>query len=228
MEAHHRSQSIRVARGGSLAPRVVDAPDLKLPSSAGAVANLLAIKPNPGPPPAEGLHSSLTLPQLPPTVIAPAPTNVARDRSRSGYSLDSVVPPAPSVRRDRTLSLPALSLPVIPPSPSVSRDRALTSPALTSGIVAPAPVNVAHDKARSAPAFSGSIIPPAPTAVSREGSRAPVQMANVAGVPPPVSAPERECLGDPKRSLPAPPVIAPPPTTDISLHPHTRCRPGLA
>jgi len=44
-QAHHRSQTIRVARGGSLAPRVVDAPDLKLPASAGAVANLLAIKP---------------------------------------------------------------------------------------------------------------------------------------------------------------------------------------
>src|SRR5258708_30602630 len=80
MEAHHRSQTIRVARGGSLAPRVVDAPDLKLPSSAGAVANLLAIKPNPGPPPAQGLPSSLTFPRLPPTSIAPPPT-VARDRS---------------------------------------------------------------------------------------------------------------------------------------------------
>ena len=89
-EAHHRSQTIRVARGGSLAPRVVDAPDLKLPSSAGAVANLLAIKPTPGLPPAEGLHSSLTLPSLPTSVIAPAPTNVARDRSRSRTARHSV------------------------------------------------------------------------------------------------------------------------------------------
>ena len=225
-QAHHRSQTIRVARGGSLAPRVVDAPDLKLPSSAGAVANLLAIKPTPGPPPAEGLHSSLTVPRLPPTVIAPAPT-VARDRSRSGYSLDSVVPPAPSVSRDRPLSLPALSLPVIPPSPGVSRDRALTAPALTSGIVAPAPVNVSHDKARSAPVFSGSIIPPAPTAVSREGSRSPVQMANVAVVPPPVSAPERESTRDPKLSLPAPSVIAPPPSTEISRDLHALASGGL-
>src|SRR3979411_650718 len=63
-QAHHRSQTIRVARGGSLAPRVVDAPDLKLPPSAGAVANLLAIKPTPGPPPAEGRDSSLPLPRL--------------------------------------------------------------------------------------------------------------------------------------------------------------------
>lgn len=226
-QAHHRSQTIRVARGGSLAPRVVDASDLKLPASAGAVANLLAIKPTPGPPPAEGLHSSLTLPSLPPSVIAPAPTNVARDRSRSGYSLDSVVPPAPSIARDRTLSSPALSLPVIPPSPSVSGDRALVAPALTSAIVAPAPGKVFHDKARSAPAFSGSIIPPAPAAVSREGSRAPIQMANVAVVPPPVSAPERESVRDPKLSLPAPSVIAPPPSTEISRDLHSLASGGL-
>ena len=204
-EAHHRSQTIRVARGGSLAPRVVDAPDLKLPSSAGAVANLLAIKPTPGLPPAEGLHSSLTLPSLPTSVIAPAPTNVARDRSRSGYSLDSVVPPAPSV----------------------SRDRAPMAPALTSGIVAPAPANVSHDKARSAPAFNGSIIPPAPPAVNRESSRAPVQMANAAVVPPPVSAPERESVRDPKLSLPAPSVIAPPPSTEISRDLHSLASGGL-
>ncbi len=226
-QAHHRSQTIRVARGGSLAPRVVDAADLKLPSSAGAVANLLAIKPTPGPPPAEGLHSSLTLPSLPATVIAPAPTNLARDRSRGGYSLDSVVPPAPTIARDRTLSSPALSLPVIPPSPSVSGDRALIAPALTSGIVAPAPGRVFHDKARSAPAFTGSIIPPAPPAVSREGSRAPVQMANVAVVPPPVSAPERESVRDPKLSLPAPSVIAPPPSTEISRDLHSLASGGL-
>jgi len=40
-EAHHRTQTIHVARGGSLAPRVVDAPDLKLPSSIGAVADAI-------------------------------------------------------------------------------------------------------------------------------------------------------------------------------------------
>ncbi len=204
-QAHHRSQTIRVARGGSLAPRVVDAPDLKLPSSAGAVANLLAIKPTPGPPPAEGLHSSLTLPSLPTSVIAPAPR----------------------VARDRSLSSPALSLPVIPPSPSVSGDRALIAPALTSGVVPPAPGNVSHDKARSAPAFDGSIIPPAPPAVSRAGSRAPVQMANVAVVPPPVSAPEREAVRDPKLSLPAPSVIAPPPSTEISRDLHSLASGGL-
>ncbi len=50
-EAHHRTQTIHVARGGSLTPKVVDAPNLKLPSSSGAVANLLAFKTNPVPKP---------------------------------------------------------------------------------------------------------------------------------------------------------------------------------
>ncbi len=59
-EAHHRTQTIRIARGGSLAQRVVDAPNLKLPSSRDAVANLLAVNPNPGPPPSEGLRSTRT------------------------------------------------------------------------------------------------------------------------------------------------------------------------
>ena len=41
-EAHHRTQTIRVARGDSLREKVVDAPKLKLPQSDSAVANLLA------------------------------------------------------------------------------------------------------------------------------------------------------------------------------------------
>ena len=78
-----------------MADNVVDAPNLKLPSSSDAVANLLAVKSNPGPPPAEGLHSALTAPSLPANVIAPAQANVARDQSRGGLTLNAVVPPAP-------------------------------------------------------------------------------------------------------------------------------------
>jgi len=51
-EAFHHTQTIRVERGGSLREKVVDAPNLKLPVSNDAVANLLAYKPIPGPPPA--------------------------------------------------------------------------------------------------------------------------------------------------------------------------------
>src|ERR1700674_4514799 len=64
-EAHHRTQTIRVARGDKPSEKVADAPKINLPHSDSAVANLLAFKPNPGPPPAEGLRSSLIAPRLP-------------------------------------------------------------------------------------------------------------------------------------------------------------------
>ena len=239
-EAHHRTQTIRIARGGSLVPRVVDAPNLKIPSSRDAVANLLAVKPNPGPPPSEGLRSTRSAPNLPSTVVAPAP-NVVRDYTRNGVSIDAVIAPAPSIRRDQqltapnfsatvvppapdlsrdhTLVAPALGSAVIPPAPSVSRDHTLVAPSLSAAVVAPAP-SVTRDSARSAPALATSIIPPAPSSVSREISSAPVQMANAAVVPPPVSAPERATRRDPMMPLPAPSVVAPPPSTDVARDLH--------
>ena len=72
-EAHHRTQTIRVARGDSLREKVVDAPKLKLPQSDSAVANLLAFNSIPGPAPAEGLRSSLRAPALDETAVAPTP-----------------------------------------------------------------------------------------------------------------------------------------------------------
>src|SRR5580700_1437293 len=107
-EAHHPTQTIRIARGGSLSQKVVDAPNLKLPSSSDAVANLLAFKSNPGPPPLEGTRSNLAARSLPANVIPPAPVNVARDQSRSRLALDQVVPPAPSISSDRSRTAPAL------------------------------------------------------------------------------------------------------------------------
>ena len=64
-QAHHRTQTIKVARGDKPSEKVVDAPKLNLPHSDSAVANLLAFKPNPGPPPAEGLRSALIAPGCP-------------------------------------------------------------------------------------------------------------------------------------------------------------------
>jgi len=234
-EARHRTQSIRIARGGSLLPKVVDAPNLKLPSSRDAVANLLAINANPGPPPAEGLRSTRSVPNLATAIVAPAP-NVIRDYTRNGIQLQSaiapaptvsrdrlitaptysttLIPPAPNVARDHTLVAPALAPAVIPPAPSVTRDRGLTTPSLNPSVVAPAP-SVASDQARSRPAVATNVIPPAPGAVNRELSQLPVQM-NATVVPPPVSAPERAALRNPKLNLPAPSVVAPPPSADIS------------
>ena len=238
-EARHRTQSIRISRGGSLLPKVVDAPNIKLPSSRDAVANLLAIKPNPGPPPAEGLRSTRSAPNLAAAIVAPAPSAI-RDYTRNGIQLQSaiapaptvsrdqlitapiysatLIPPAPNVSRDHALVAPALAPAVIPPAPSVTRDRALTAPSVNPSVVAPAP-SVASDQARSKPALAANVIPPAPGAVNREFSQLPVQM-NAAVVPPPVSAPERAALRNPKLNLPAPAVVAPPPSADIAHDQH--------
>ncbi len=235
-EAHHRTQTIKIARGSMLTPRVVDAPNLKIPASRDAVANLLAIKPNAGPPPSEGLRSTRSVPNLSASVVAPAP-NAIRDYTRNGIQLDQViapvqnvsrdvttapvlsakvVPPAPSISSDHPLYAPVLAPEVIPPAPrNVSRDRASNAPPLTASVVAPAPALNDH-QSRSAPSLASNVIPPAPGAVSREVSSSPVQMANIAVVPPPVSAPERASTRDPKLTLPAPSVIAPPPSSDIS------------
>jgi hypothetical protein len=235
-EAHHRTQTIRVARGESLAQRVVDAPNLKLPASKDAVANLLAVKPDAGPPPAEGLASSRNRVMLSAPVVAPAP-NVVRDYTRNGVKLDAVIAPSPSIEKDQFRTAPNLSATVIPPAPGVagehtlvapsltptviapaprvSRDRASAAPSLNPNVVAPAP-SVNSEKARSVPSLAGNVIPPAPGAVSREITSSPVQMSNVAVVPPPVSAPERASSRTAKLSMPAPAVVAPPPSTDIS------------
>ena len=211
-EAHHRTQTIKVARGHSLIEKVVDAPNLKLQSSRDAVANLLAIRPNPGPPPTEGLRASRNLPSLTPTLIAPAP-EVIRDYTRNRNSLGAVIPPAPSISRE-SRSLPSLNSTVIAPAPEVSHSR-LVAPALNTSIIAPAP-DVSHERSRSAQSLATNVIPPAPGTVSGDVSRTPVQMTNPAVVPPPISAPERETGRAARLTVPAPSVIAPPPTADMS------------
>jgi len=237
-EAHHRTQTIHVARGASLTPQVVDAPDLKLPASSIAVANLLAFKSHPGPPPAEGLHSSLVAPSLPTNIIPPAQLNLARDQSRAGLTLNSspIVPPAPSVSADRSRTAPALNAAVVPPAPTVHTEHTLIAPSLNPSIIAPAPnvsrdqsrapptsnssviapasTSVSRDQSRAAPALNRGVVPPAPASVSHEVSQSRVQMNNVTVVPPPVSAPERETSRTAKLNLPAPSVVAPPPSAD--------------
>src|ERR1700726_1685867 len=99
-QAHHRTQTIRVARGDKPSEKVVDAPKINLPHSDSAVANLLAFKPNPGPPPAEGLRSSLIAPMLPAMSAVPPSPELNSSPSRSSSTLTSnVIPPAPEVSR---------------------------------------------------------------------------------------------------------------------------------
>jgi hypothetical protein len=239
-QAHHRTQTIHVARGAALAQQVVDAPNLKLPVSSGAVANLLkfkSVRPIPGLSSAEGLHSSLSSPNLPAKVIAP-PGDVPREQSRGGFTLTSIVPPAPNVSSNHSRSAPALNSAIVPPAPSVqsehtlyapkldasiigpapninlSRDRSRSAPALNSTVIAPASTRVSAEQMRSAPALRGSVIAPAPTTVQREVSPSRAEMNNVAVVPPPVSAPERDSDRIAKLNMPAPSVVAPPPSAD--------------
>lgn len=235
-EVYHHTQTIKIARGGSLVAKVVDAPNLKLPASRDAVANLLAIKPDAGPPPAEGLRSQRSAASLATTIVAPSP-NVIRDYTRNGIQMDSVIAPSPSVIRDRpltapslnttlippapnvsndhTLVAPALAPTVVPPSPNVVRDRTSTAPSLNANVVAPSP-SVPRDPFRANPQLAANVIPPAPGTVSRQISSAPVQMTDATVVPPPVSAPERAGARNSKVTLPAPAVVAPPPSTDIN------------
>ncbi|MGO9404714.1 MAG: hypothetical protein ACLPVW_14725 [Terriglobales bacterium] len=190
-QAHHRTQTIRVARGDRPSEKVVDAPKINLPHSDSAVANLLAFKTNPGPPPTEGLRSSLTAPILPEM---------------------SAVPPSPELNSSasRTLSSPTTN--VIPPAPEVSHASTRTAPALSAAVVQPAP-NVSPDKMRTANALAPTVIAPAPRDAQRDlaSSRIPLtQTTDV--VAPPVSAPQRDVSSTAKLSLPAPAVIAPPPS----------------
>src|SRR6202163_4172994 len=117
-QAHHRTQTIHVARGDKPNERVVDAPKINLPHSDSAVANLLAFKPNPGPPPAEGLRSSLIAPTLPAmtmtmSAVPPSPevtsSSSRTTRQAPSIPMSNVIPPAPEVSRTTTRTPPTLS-----------------------------------------------------------------------------------------------------------------------
>ena len=186
-EAFHRTQTIRVMRGGSLREKIVDAPNIKLPVSDTAVANLLAYKPIPGPPPAEGLKSSLRSSTAPETqVVAPAPS-VERQNMLNAPSLNQmVVAPSPSApKRDLTaLQLPGSRVVPIVPPPVSAPERAsmnlnpkLTLPSQT--VVAPAPApQIARDLSQRGPGFGSGelrkqVVPPAvqlPSGTARRGT----------------------------------------------------------
>lgn len=190
-EAHHRTQTIRVARGDRPSEKVVDAPKLDLPRSDSSVANLLAFRSVAGPPPAEGLRSSLTAPALPNTgVVAPAPELNSAASRRPEDLQTSIVAPAPDVSHTTTRTAPALSATVVAPAPDIARDKMRSTGAMSQTVVAPAPTDAQRDLA---------------------SSRSPLtQTTDV--VAPPVSAPARNVSAAGKLSLPAPAVVAPPPS----------------
>jgi hypothetical protein len=198
-QAHHRTQTIKVARGDKPGQQIVDAPKINLPHSDSAVANLLAFRPVPGPPPAEGLRGTLVAPTLP--NLTP-------------------VPPSPEVNPSGSRDQKRLSANVIPPAPDVSHDAAhnsRNSSALTQTPIAPAPLvpapNASRDKPRSNNSLATTVVAPAPREPLRDlaSSRVPrTQTTEI--VAPPVSAPARDLSSVPKLSLPAQAVVAPPPS----------------
>jgi hypothetical protein len=186
-EAFHRTQTIRVARGGSLREKIVDAPNIKLPVSDTAVANLLAYKPIPGPPPAEGLKSSLRPSGVPETqVVAPAPS-VERQSIQYAPTLNAtVIAPSPSApKRDLSaLQIPGSRVvPIVPPPvsaperASINLNPKLTLPSQT--VVAPAPTpQITHNLSTRGPGFGPGelqkqVVPPAvqlPSGTARQGT----------------------------------------------------------
>jgi hypothetical protein len=219
-EAHHRTQTIRVARGESLREKVVDAPKLNLPRSDSAMANLLAYKPIPGPAPAEGLKPSMRIPSVTETAVAPLP-EVQRDKFRSAIPLNpNVVAPSPQVQADRMRSLKASNPTIVPPSPS-NPQRDLTSvrvPGSQVVTVVPPAVSAPEQITNLHPKLTlpASVIAPPPSQVARDfKSRGPGfstgEMKNQI-VPPPVQvtgATERRSmtsLGNSATAVVPPPV----------------------
>ena len=190
-EARHRTQIIRVIRGNRVVEKVVDAPDLHLPIASDAVKNVLALKYNPGPPPAEGLKSSVSVPSLRDPIVAPAPQVLAELNRNSPSLQNQVIAP--------------------PPDPSDNRKRSLAE--ITASVVAPPPSQITDSRSRAIVAMSTPIVLPAPSDPQRElpPLRAPLSEASNA-VPPPVSAAPRAESQNPKLALPAPVVVAPPPS----------------
>jgi hypothetical protein len=228
-EAHHRTQTIRVARGNQLRDKVVDAPNLKLPRSDSAVANLLAYKPVPGPPPTEGLRSSLRAPAVPQTIVPPTP-EVKRDQLKAAPALNvGVVPPTPApLQRDLALlrlpgnrAVQVVPPPVSAPEQITNLNSKLTLPMPT--VIAPPP-QMTRDIAAMGPGYGPGelrkqvIPPPVQLGVVAAEHRAIGGMGNGLGtqsvVPPPVQVGNGSLAHEPVSGLGGGmgAVVPPPPT----------------
>jgi len=171
-EAHHRTQTIRVARGESVREKVVDAPKLKLPQSDSAVANLLAFKPIPGTAPAEGLKNSLRAPAITEAAVAPAP-EVRDDKVQRAPQLNTnIIPPTPEAQRDKMRSALPLNAPIVPPSPSApKRDIFVPVPGSQAVAVIPPPVSAPEQATNLHPRLTlppPSVIAPPPSQIAHD------------------------------------------------------------
>ncbi len=195
-EAHHPTQTIRVARGSTLRETVADAPKLDLPKSNSAVANLLALKALPGPAPAEGMRSSLRAPALSQIAIAPAPQ--VPDQLRAAPQLNvGAVPPSAAVpqREVSTLRLPGSNaVQVVPPPVSAPEQMTNLNPRLTMpapSVVAPPPT-MTREVATMGPGFG-------PGELQKQVVPPPVQVGN--------TSPERRNISGLGNTSVVPPTV---------------------
>src|ERR1700739_490388 len=216
-QAHHHTQTIRVARGEAPSEKVVDAPKLNLPRTDAPVANLLAVKKIPGAAPTEGLKAALsaTLPQS----AVPPPPAVARDQMRAAPALNAtVIAPAPQVVRSNLRASP-IDPSVVPPAPSGGqRDVAsMRAPIVSSTTVVPPPVSAPERENSVNPKLllpAPSVIAPPPAHVSREsgslGGAGAIDIRQQV-VPPPVQAGTGSLDGRAVGGLPGENTVVPPP-----------------
>ncbi len=193
-EGHHATQVIRVARGPSVQEQVVDAPKIRLPHSDDAVANLMAYKSLPAPPPpAAGFEATSRRSELL-TAPVPPPADVKREILQAAPTLQAaVVAPAPSALQPepnprRTLN----SRPdVVPPPVAVPKEVTNLNPKLTlpaSSVVAPAPAEseLRSDARRGAEDLQKQTVVPPPSQVGAVTERKPSSsLGNMAVVAPP-------------------------------------------
>ncbi len=193
-EAHHPTQTIRVARGSMLRETVADAPKLDLPKSNSAVANLLALKALPGPAPAEGMRSSARAPVLAQTAVAPAPQVPDRLRPAPELAVGAVPPSAAVPQREvSTLRLPGSNaVQVVPPPVSAPEQLTSLNPRLAMPaprVVAPPPT-MAPEVAKLGPGYGpgelqNQVVPPAVQVADASDARRNVSGLGTTSVVPP-------------------------------------------
>jgi hypothetical protein len=191
-------QNIRVARGTKVAPSTVDAPNLKLPHTDKAVANLLAVRPLAPSAPVQALRSMLGRLGFTPDVVPPAPKVDITQRPAPQLSAE-VVPPSPDATSLNQKSAAQMKIDAVPaPVSAPVRDTdAIAKLRLPAEVVAPPPSGIS--RARALPhGMSGSpqVAPPSPdiTAVkSGSPNGSPQGLGSADAVPPPPSSAE---IGD--------------------------------
>ncbi len=118
------------------------------------------------------------------------------------------------------LTLPASAVPVanllaiqkvVGPPPSVGQRSSLKAAPLPNLVPVPPAPEIAREDMRKNQALTASVVPPAPIA-PRDMPQAHFPQMHTEVVPPPVSAPQRDSNTTARLTLPAPSVVAPPPT----------------